>query len=184
MLCACCGNPEGESLCVKCEKAMMNTRNHWRMTKMIVGIDPGQTGALAFMGEGGMVESVHDMPIMARLHGKGQAVNAAELASIILEHKPKKAILEAVSAMPGQGVSSTFRFGESFGVVLGVLGALQVPVKFIAPQTWKKKAGLIGKEKDAARTMAIMLHPEASDKLTRKKDCGRADAILIAKYGQ
>lgn len=183
MSCACCGKPERESLCARCEKAMMNTRNHWGMTKMIVGIDPGQTGALAFM-RGGKVEAVSDMPTMGRLHGKGQAVNAAELASILLEQKPRLAILEAVSAMPGQGVSSTFRFGESFGVVMGVLGALQIPVKFASPQTWKKRAGLTGKEKDAARTMAIMLHPEASDQLTRKKDCGRADAILIAKFGQ
>ena len=85
--------------------------------------------------------------------------------------------------MPGQGVSSTFRFGEALGVVLGVLGALQIPVSWASPVRWKKAAGLYGKDKDAARTLALQLHPEAGDMLTRKKDIGRADAICIAHFG-
>jgi len=150
---------------------------------MIAGIDPGQTGAIAFVGND-KVAAVYDMPTMERLHGKGEMVNASELTSIIMGCKPDIAIIEAVSAMPKQGVTSSFRFGESFGVLFGVLGALQVPVKLVTPQKWKKRAGLICKEKDAARTMAIMQHPEIADQLTRKKDCGRADAIMIAKHGQ
>jgi crossover junction endodeoxyribonuclease RuvC len=150
---------------------------------MIAGIDPGQTGAIAFVGNNKVV-AVYDMPTMERLHGKGKMVNASELTSIIMDCKPDIAMIEAVSALPKQGVTSSFRFGESFGVLFGVLGALQVPVKLVTPQKWKKRAGLICKEKDAARTMAIMQHPEIADQLTRKKDCGRADAIMIAKHGQ
>ena len=85
--------------------------------------------------------------------------------------------------MPGQGVASTFRFGESVGVVLGVLGALQIPVRMVTPGRWKKAAGILGRDKDAARTLAIQHHPEIADRLTRKKDIGRADAVCIARFG-
>lgn len=135
----------------------------------------------------GEVKQVIDMPTTARLHGKGQQVDAYTLTSELLAaasgHNQRRAIIEAVSAMPGQGVSSTFRFGEALGVVLGVLGALQIPVSWASPVRWKKAAGLYGKDKDAARTLALQLHPEAGDMLTRKKDIGRADAICIAHFG-
>ena len=135
----------------------------------------------------GEVKQVIDMPTTARLHGKGQQVDAYTLTSELLAaasgHNQRRAIIEAVSAMPGQGVSSTFRFGEALGVVLGVLGALQIPVSWASPVLWKKAAGLYGKDKDAARTLALQLHPEAGDMLTRKKDIGRADAICIAHFG-
>jgi crossover junction endodeoxyribonuclease RuvC len=150
-----------------------------------IGIDPGQTGAIAAI-ESGALAALHDMPTMARMHGKGQEVNASELSSILMEMRnaqPAVVFLETVSAMPGQGVSSTFHFGESVGVILGVCGALGLPVRRVRPQYWKKRAGIIGKDKDAARTLAIQSHPDFSDMLKRKKDCGRADAILIAEYG-
>lgn len=150
------------------------------------GIDPGQTGAIAVLHDG-RIEQVFDMPTMARLHGKGQQVDAYTLTSELLGaaagHNPR-AVIEAVSAMPGQGVSSMFRFGESLGIVLGVLGALQIPVRWISPAKWKRAAGLTGKDKDAARTLALQLHPEVGDMLARKKDTGRADAICIAHFGQ
>lgn len=153
---------------------------------IIFGIDPGQTGAIAVLHDG-EVKQVIDMPTTARLHGKGQQVDAYTLTSELLAaasgHNQRLAIIEAVSAMPGQGVSSTFRFGEALGVVLGVLGALQIPVSWASPVRWKKAAGLYGKDKDAARTLALQLHPEAGDMLTRKKDIGRADAICIAHFG-
>lgn len=153
---------------------------------IILGIDPGQTGAIAVLHDG-EVKQVIDMPTTARLHGKGQQVDAYTLTSELLAaasgHNQRRAIIEAVSAMPGQGVSSTFRFGEALGVVLGVLGALQIPVSWASPVRWKKAAGLYGKDKDAARTLALQLHPEAGDMLTRKKDIGRADAICIAHFG-
>lgn len=152
---------------------------------MIIGVDPGQTGGIASY-HNGMICAIHDMPTMARIHGKGQQVDAGELASIMISirgGKTAKVFIEAVSAMPGNGGSSMFRFGESLGVVLGVCGALQIPVHWVTPQRWKKAAGLIGKEKDASRTLMIQQHPEISHMLTRKKDGGRADAACIAKFG-
>ena len=153
--------------------------------RLTLGIDPGQTGAIAVY-DGERIEAVLDMPTMPRLHGSGHQVDPYALATGFLELRAGRdavAIIEAVSAMPGQGVSSTFRFGESVGVVLGVLGALQIPVRLAPPGKWKKAAGLLGKGKDAARTLAIQLHPEIADRLTRKRDVGRADAVCIAVFG-
>jgi len=153
---------------------------------IIISCDPGQTGAIAKADNGSIID-VADMPTMARLHGKGQQVDAGELASILLDMRggndSVKVLIEAVSAMPGQGSSSMFRFGESVGVVIGVCGALHLPVFWVTPQRWKKAAGLIGKEKDAARTLMIQQQPQIADMLTRKKDIGRADACCIALYG-
>jgi len=152
---------------------------------MIIGIDPGQTGALAFCDKGKII-AVVDMPIMARTYGKGNQVDPYALATILLDNNAQRAtyaMVEQVGAMPGQGGVSMFNFGQSVGIVLGVLGALQIPVHFVSPQRWKKSAGIINKEKDAARTVAIQQHPEVADMLTRKKDIGRADAVLIARFG-
>ena len=155
------------------------------MKSIIIGIDPGQTGAIASL-ENGKIVDLRDMPTMGRAHGKGHEVDPYELTSILLAMKFGKdatVLVEQVSAMPGNGGTSMFHFGESVGVILGVCGALQLPVRRIRPQHWKKKAGIIGKDKDAARGLAIRLHPEVSDMLTRKKDCGRADAVCIAEFG-
>ena len=155
------------------------------MKKIILGFDPGQTGAVAAY-DGERIEAVIDMPTMTRLHGKGNQVDPYTLATALIDlcaGREATAVLEAVSAMPGQGVTSTFHFGESVGVVLGVLGALQIPVRMVTPAKWKKAAGLLGRDKDAARTLAIQLHPEVADQLARKKDTGRADAVGIARFG-
>ena len=152
---------------------------------VIIGVDPGQTGAIAAY-DGTIITGLIDMPTMARLHGQGQQVDPYTLATDILYlcgGRPATAVIEAVSAMPGQGVSSMFRFGESVGVVVGVLGALQVPMRWCSPSVWKRRAGLLGKDKDAARSLAIQLHPEVADMLTRKKDHNRGEAILIARFG-
>jgi hypothetical protein len=151
---------------------------------MIIGIDPGQTGCIAVMVDGKITDLI-DMPTCTRLHGSGQQVDPYALASALLMAGAQhgEAVIEAVSARPGNGGSSMYRFGESVGVVLGVLGALQIPVRWVTPQRWKKAAGLVNKEKDAARTLAIQLHPEVADQLTRKKDVGRGDAICIAHFG-
>ena len=155
------------------------------MKKIILGFDPGQTGAVAAF-DGERIEAVIDMTTMTRLHGKGNQVDPYTLATALIDlcaGREATAVLEAVSAMPGQGVTSTFHFGESVGVVLGVLGALQIPVRMVTPAKWKKAAGLLGRDKDAARTLAIQLHPEVADQLARKKDTGRADAVGIARFG-
>jgi len=150
---------------------------------VVLGIDPGQTGAISVL-RNGVPARIFDMPIMSRVRGGGQEINAHELARILSEFSDSVSIamLESVSALPGQGVSSMFRFGESFGAVKGVLGALEIPYNLVTPQRWKKHFGLIGKEKDAARSIAITRYPGMADKLKRKKDIGRADAILIAAF--
>ena len=152
---------------------------------VILGCDPGQTGAIAAY-DGTIITGLIDMPTMTRLHGSGRQVDPYTLATEILDlcaGRNATVVIEAVSAMPGQGVSSMFRFGESVGVVLGVLGALQVPVRMVTPARWKRTAGILGRDKDAARTLAIQLHPEVADQLARKKDIGRADAVCIARFG-
>jgi len=152
----------------------------------ILGIDPGVTGAVAILKDG-ILSTIIDMPTMS-LGAKGtkRQVNAAELAKEI--KKACAAIgdqnlvyLERVSSMPRQGVASTFNFGVSYGVVLGVLAALGLPVILVSPAVWKRTAGLLGNSKDAARTLAQLLYPYAP--LGMKKHIGRADAILIARYG-
>ena len=155
------------------------------MVSLRLGIDPGQTGAIAAF-DGTRIVGLIDMPTMTRLHGQGQQVDPYTLTTAILDLRAGRdavAIVEAVAARPGQGVSSMFRFGESVGVVVGVLGALQVPMRWVTPSVWKRRAGLLGRDKDAARSLAIQLHPEVADMLMRKKDVGRADAALIARFG-
>ena len=149
---------------------------------MRIGIDPGNTGAIALLS-GSKLVSLSDMPLMA--NGKKQQINAAELASIVEDMKliggEVTAVVERVGAMPGQGVSSMFNFGMGYGVIQGVLAATGTPYILVTPQAWKKEAGLISKDKDMARTLAQQLFPDAP--LARKKDIGRADAILIAHFG-
>lgn len=152
---------------------------------MRIGVDPGLDGAIAWLNDGCVFIQVIDMPTMANT-GNRRQVNAAELTRIIQNggnnEKPLTVYLERASSMPGQGVSSMFSFGMSFGIVLGVIAALEYPVELVTPQKWKKRAGLTGKDKDYARTLAQLFYPEAE--LGRKKDIGRADAILIARFGE
>lgn len=152
---------------------------------MKLGVDPGMTGALALLSiDGHRVVEVVDMPIMP-LTGKRNQVNSAELGKLVRrwwEHHPTlTAYVEQVSAMPNQGVSSMFSFGMGYGAIQGVLAALGVPFVLVRPNAWKKRAGLLRAEKDQARTLAQQLYPQAP--LARKKDIGRADAILIARFG-
>ena len=93
-----------------------------------------------------------------------------------------KVVIEQVSAMPGQGVTSMFNFGQSFGVLKGVCSAMQLPMYFVRPAKWKKYFNLINSEKDASRTKAIQVFPYVSDRLSKKKDSNKADAILIASF--
>jgi crossover junction endodeoxyribonuclease RuvC len=143
----------------------------------ILGVDPGASGALAFYwpAKPDMI-AVEDMPIA---DGK---VCAAQLANTIRVMKPDCAWLEKVNAMPGQGVTSMFNFGVSFGVAKGVIMALGVPLHLVRPHPWKKAFGL-GPDKEQARELAIRLWPLNADCFARKKDAGRAEAALIARYG-
>lgn len=145
-----------------------------------IGIDAGITGAVAILRDG-QFRAVHDMPLCTKGTGRRE-VNAPALARMLSNHQPHSIIagIEKVSAMPGQGVSSTFSFGDSFGVARGVCGALLIPVQYVVPATWKRAFGLIGAEKDASRGVAAALFPEADLRL--KKHHNRADALLVAYF--
>lgn len=153
---------------------------------MILGIDPGMTGAMALVRDDELL-GVWDMPITQKTIGKGKEVNAYLLADLLREihadHGFYRVELEAVSAMPGQGVTSMFSFGRSRGVIEGVVAGIGVSVSFATPQRWKRFHGLIKKEKDAARNLVIQQFPDSVSYFQRKKDIGRADATCIALYG-
>ena len=150
---------------------------------MKIGVDPGLGGAIAFLNDDLSPIRVYDMPVMPM--GKHQQVNGTELAKIIHNvwitlSESLTVYIEQVAAMPGQGVVSMFNFGMSYGIVIGVCGGLQYPVVFVRPNAWKKKAGLINKPKEAARTLAQLYYPGLD--LSLKKHVGRADALLIARF--
>lgn len=148
----------------------------------LIGIDPGNEGAIAVLDDGRFV-TVYDMPLMA--NGKKQQINPYALSSVLATANridvETAVVLEKVGAMPGQGVTSMFNFGMGYGAIQGVVAALGMQLRLVTPQAWKKRAGLLRREKDQARTLAQQLYPSAP--LARKKDVGRADAILIARYG-
>ena len=149
---------------------------------MYIGIDPGITGAVAILKKGRLIQVI-DMPVEGKSTGKGQQTSAIAFVNALKGKSISKAYVEKVHAMPGQGVTSVFTFGRGLGVIEGVLASLGIPVVFVPPQTWKKEAKLVGKDKDVARTLACQLWPHMACNLTRKRDIGRADAALIGYYG-
>ena len=154
---------------------------------LIIGIDPGITGAICFF-ENGELKDVIDMPTMASGNKNKKQINGSQiyneisLRSQIYKSENINVIVEQVSAMPGQGVTSMFNFGQSFGVIKGICSALALPIYFVRPTKWKKHFNLIKTNKEASRTKAIEIYPDISSKLSRKKDSNKADAILIARY--
>ena len=154
---------------------------------LIIGIDPGISGSICFFDEGKILDVI-EMPTMAEGKKNKKQVNGSQIYNEILKkiHETKKeeirVVIEQVSAMPGQGVTSMFNFGQSFGILKGICSAMQLPMYFVRPAKWKKYFNLINSEKDASRTRAIEIFPYFSAKLSRKKDSNKADAILIASY--
>ena len=152
---------------------------------IIIGIDPGVSGAICILTEGKITE-IYEMPTMIDGKKNKKQVNGAEITNIInkelVNEKDINVVIEHVSAMPGQGVTSMFNFGQSFGVLKGICAALKLPVHFIRPVKWKKHFNLINTEKDASRTKVIEVFPYISSKLSKKKDANKADAILIARF--
>ena len=154
---------------------------------LIIGIDPGITGSICFFKDGKIIDVV-EMPNMAEGKKNKRKVNGAQIYNEItsriknIEKKDIKVVIEQVSAMPGQGVTSMFNFGQSFGVLKGMCSAMQLPMYFVRPAKWKKYFNLIKSEKDASRTKAIEVFPYISTQLSRKKDSNKADAILIASF--
>tara|TARA_B100000575_G_C23048378_1_gene603461 strand:- start:18 stop:512 length:495 start_codon:yes stop_codon:yes gene_type:complete len=154
---------------------------------LIIGIDPGISGSICFFDNGKIIEVI-EMPVMTEGKKNKKQVNGSQIYNEILkkirnvEKKEIKVVIEQVSAMPGQGVTSMFNFGQSFGILKGICSAMQLPMYFVRPAKWKKYFNLINSEKDASRTRAIEIFPYFSSQLTKKKDSNKADAILIASF--
>jgi crossover junction endodeoxyribonuclease RuvC len=154
---------------------------------LIIGIDPGISGSICFFQDGKIIDVV-EMPTMTEGKKNKKQVNGSQIFNEIsdrikkLDKKDIKVIIEQVSAMPGQGVTSMFNFGQSFGILKGICSAMQLPMYFVRPAKWKKYFNLINSEKDASRTKAIEIFPYFSAHLSKKKDCNKADAILIASF--
>ena len=154
---------------------------------LIIGIDPGISGSICFF-EDGKILDVLEMPTMTDGKKNKKQVNGAQIYNEIstkirgIEKQNLRVIIEQVSAMPGQGVTSMFNFGQSFGVLKGICSAMQLSMYFVRPTKWKKYFGLIKTEKDASRTKVIEIFPYISSQLSRKKDSNKADAILIASF--
>ncbi len=151
----------------------------------IVGIDPGLSGAIAIL-EDKKVLSIFDMPVMAEGKKNKRQLNSAQLANIIKENinnvEDLAVVVEQVNAMPGQGVTSMFNFGQTFGSIKGICAALNLPIYFVRPSKWKKHFDLINSSKDASRTKAIEMYPSLVNQLSKKKDVNKSDAILIARF--
>jgi len=154
---------------------------------LIIGIDPGISGAICFFKDGKILDIV-EMPTMSEGKKNKKQVNGNQLFNEIrlqlhkINQDDVSVVVEHVSAMPGQGVTSMFNFGQSFGVIKGICSAMQLPIHFVRPTKWKKYYNLINTSKDASRSRAIELFPKVSENLKRKKDSNKADAILIASY--
>ena len=163
------------------------TNVNFEVQMIIVGIDPGIAGAICFFSSGNVIDVI-DMPTMAEGKKNKKQVNGRQIYNEIMLIKNKfknekmSVIVEQVSAMPGQGVTSMFNFGQSFGVIKGICSAMELPIFYVRPAKWKKHFNLINSEKDASRTKVIDMFPRISNKLSRKKDNNKADAILIAQY--
>ena len=151
---------------------------------IIMGIDPGLSGAIAIYDTATGELMIEDMPtVEVTRNGRAKReISAQLLAEAIAAGYAKAAFLERVGAMPGQGVSSTFSFGRSVGMLEGILAALDIPTTIVPPTTWQRKVNVRG-GKDGSRERAMQLFPKYASLFSRKKDDGRADAALIAYYG-
>ena len=154
---------------------------------LIIGIDPGISGSICFFKDGKIIEVI-EMPVMTEGKKNKKQINGSQIYNEIskriikIEKENIKVVIEQVSAMPGQGVTSMFNFGQSFGILKGICTAMQLPMYFVRPAKWKKYFNLLNSEKDASRTRAIEIFPYFSSQLSKKKDSNKADAILVASF--
>ena len=150
----------------------------------IIGIDPGLSGAIAIL-ENNKVLNVFDMPVMSEGKKNKRQLNSALLSNLIKENignADVASVVEQVKAMLGQGVTSMFNFGQTFGAIKGICAALELPIFFVRPSKWKKHFDLINSSKDSSRTKVIEMYPKMSNLLSKKKDVNKSDAILIARF--
>ena len=151
----------------------------------IIGIDPGLSGGIAILDDLKIFD-LFDMPIMSEGKKNKRQLNSALLVSLLKENiknnEEVAVVVEQVNAMPGQGVTSMFNFGQTFGAIKGICAALGLPIFFVRPSKWKKHFDLLNSSKDSSRTKVIEMYPALSNQLTKKKDVNKSDAILIARY--
>ena len=151
----------------------------------VIGIDPGLSGAIAVL-ENNKVLNMFEMPVMSEGKKNKRQLNSALLVNLIKENiqnsEEVAVVVEQVNAMPGQGVTSMFNFGQTFGAIKGICAALELPIFFVRPSKWKKYFELINTSKDSSRTKAIEMYPNLSNQLAKKKDVNKSDAILIARF--
>ena len=152
---------------------------------IIFGIDPGLNGAIAVFNNN-KIKVVSEIPVMTEGKKNKKQLNSAHLVKLLrdnlIENEETSVVVEQVNAMPGQGVTSMFNFGQTFGAIKGICASLGLPIFFVRPSKWKKHFDLINSQKDSSRTKAIEMYPSLSNELSRKKDVNKADAILIAQY--
>ena len=151
----------------------------------IIGIDPGLSGGIAILEDNKIIE-MFDMPVMADGKKNKRQLNNALLVKLIKDNikslENTIMVVEQVNAMPGQGVTSMFNFGQTFGAIKGICATLGLPIFFVRPAKWKKYFELINSSKDSSRTKALEMYPSISEQLSKKKDVNKSDAILIARY--
>ena len=151
----------------------------------IIVIDPGLSGGIAIL-EDNIIKVLFDMPVMSDGKKNKRQLNSALLVKLIKDNikdtEDTVMVVEQVNAMPGQGVTSMFNFGQTFGAIKGICAALGLPIFLVRPAKWKKHFELINSSKDASRTKAIEMYPSISEQLSKKKDVNKSDAILIARY--
>ena len=154
---------------------------------LIIGIDPGISGSICFFEDGKIIDVV-EMPTMTEGKKNKKQVNGSQIFNEITKRISKfenyeiRVIIEQVSAMPGQGVTSMFNFGQTFGAIKGICAALELPIFFVRPSKWKKYFELINSSKDSSRTKVIEMYPTLSNQLSKKKDVNKSEAILIARF--
>jgi len=145
---------------------------------LVIGIDPGSaSGAVAWVSSDGRA-GVSDLPLIAG------ALDPHALRSLLRDTpEPATAVyVERVSAMPKQGVSSTFKFGRAVGAIWATVALAGLRLELVTPAVWKRWAR-IGREKELARALAIRRFPALAHDMARKKDADRAEALLIGAFG-
>ncbi len=151
----------------------------------IIGIDPGLSGAIAVL-KNKKVLNIFDVPVMSEGKKNKRQLNSAQLVKLLKDNikddEEVSVVVEQVNAMPGQGVTSMFNFGQTFGAIKGICAALGLPIFFVRPLKWKKHFELVNSSKDSSRTKAIEMYPLLSSELSKKKDVNKSDAILIARF--
>ena len=151
----------------------------------VIGIDPGLSGAIAVLKDK-KIQEIFDVPVMPEGKKNKRQLNSAQLVKLLNDNISKNeevsVVVEQVNAMPGQGVTSMFNFGQTFGAIKGISATLKIPIFFVRPSKWKKHFELINSSKDASRTKVIEMYPSFAEKLSKKKDVNKSDAILIARF--